>query len=213
MRGARFGIAGAALAGAASLLFGKRALEALKSKGPIVERDGYLVPKSAKAFCERLHRSNQLEIQINRQAIERGVHARVRELGEYLLGQHEKSDYELMETCNRLGIRLGKPIPATPTELATVASQVAAEHKLQALHGLAFDHAYAAFMLDAHDHAIGMLRLGADVFSDGELGDLCKAQVGALFLHRRKIVELCEEISPALEVPAMKPGQAPVLAD
>jgi len=202
--------AGAALASFGAMAFGKRAA---RSMAPMVERDGYAIPKSEQAFCERLHRANQLDIEASELAKERGIHARVRELGAYLMGEHEKADYELQLTCQRLGLRLGKPVPMGATELAVVASQTANAEKLKRLHGLAFDHAYASIMLGDHDHAIGVLRLGADIFSAGHVGALCKAQLPALFVHRQKLLELCGLIAPSLEVPSISAEGAPQITN
>lgn len=177
----------------------------------VVERDGFTVPHSKKAFLEKLAHDGEAVIRASELASKRGVHARVRELGAYLLGEHEKSAYEIKLLAQRLGIDLGTPVPLTATDAAVVASQKADSAKLELLPGLAFDHAFATVMLGAHDHSIGTLKLGADVHSDSEVGALCKSSLAAMMVHRQKLIELCEALTPALEVPSMGDDRPPVV--
>lgn len=188
------GFGAGVLAAGGALFFKKR-------RGGVLtfEKDGIMIPRSQKALLDRMHRDNQLAIELGELAGERAERESVRDFGGYLAGQHRKSDYELLMMARRQEIPLGKPVPSGATELAQVAAQNANLAKLKLLKGLSFDHAFLALIVGEKDRAISQLKLAAEYFSDGEVGTFCKELLPSLYTHRSKAYELAGKSAPEHE--------------
>lgn len=188
-----FGIGAGIAAGAA--LLGRKQLGGLLA----VKQDGIQVPRSEKAWLDRVHRSNQLWSELGELASSRAEREAVRDFGSYLVGEHHKADYTLQLIARRMEIPIGKPIPSGRVELAEIAAQRANLAKLALLKGLEFDHAFLAVVLGEVDHAIDQLKLAAETFSSDEVGSLCKSLLPSLYVHRRKAYELSGLSAPDQE--------------
>lgn len=107
---------------------------------------GKPTPANVRQDLEKLHASNQAEIQTGKMAEERAQSADVKQLGTTMDQQHSQLDQDLQSLAQKRGINLEGP--AYQKELKKL--QTNAQAKLGDKQGQAFDRAYSSLMVQEH---------------------------------------------------------------
>ncbi len=190
---------------AASLMWGGAAFandqapkgsQARAAQGDTVERLGFTVPTEEKAFLERLHHINQMEIDAGKLAQQNALSQEVKAYGEMLVREHTQADEKLMTYARSKGLKLSKPKPMNATERKAMEAQKAKMEELRALRGQPFDAAFLATMLGDHDLALGKVLAGQLHFTQLEVSSLLQQHAQAITRHRQQAHTLLERIGP-----------------
>jgi predicted outer membrane protein len=143
------------------------------------------MPPMLQQDLEKLHASNQAEIQTGKKAEQQGTSADVKQLGTMMDQQHSQMDQELQSLAQRRSISLEGP--AYQKELKKL--QGAAQAKLGGKTGQAFDRAYADLMVQEHTHdvnkAVPQAISDAQKAGDTELATMLTSVKATLEQHLR----------------------------
>jgi putative membrane protein len=165
-------------------------------KGGMIEHMGFMVPADEKAFLERLHHINQMEIQVGKLAQQNGQSQDVKSYGEMLVTDHSAADEKLMAYAQGKKLKLGSPKPLNEVERKAMAAQKAAVEKLQALKGQPFDADFLAHMVGDHDMALGKVMAAQQHFTSAELSPLLQQVTQSVSRHRQQAHTLLGRIGP-----------------
>jgi putative membrane protein len=148
---------------AGTLLIGGSALaqqEGKAQKGTAQVR-GFVVPTDEKAFLERLHYINQMEIKLGQLAQQNSTNPDVKSFGESMVREHTDADKKLLSLAQGRGLKLSDtPKPMNDMEKKSMAADKAIMEELQTLKGEPFDSCYMANQVGDHDDALGKLMAG-----------------------------------------------------
>lgn len=122
---------------------------------------GVPVPTDPKAFMERLHFVNQLEIQLGNLAQQNSQNPDVKRYGQQMVQMHTQQDQELMAYAQGKGMKLADmPKPMNDVEKKDMAAHAAATKFMQSLQGTAFDSKYLSSQVADHDLTIAKVMAG-----------------------------------------------------
>ncbi|HEX8702318.1 MAG TPA: DUF4142 domain-containing protein [Myxococcaceae bacterium] len=169
------------------------------AKGGMMEHMGFAVPADEKAFLERLHHINQMEIQLGQVAQKNGQSQDVKSYGEMLVKDHTAMDQKVMAYAQSKGHKLANtPKPLNEVERKAMAAEKAAADKLQSLTGMAFDSCFLAHMVGDHDAALGKVMAAQQSFTEGEVATLLQDTSRSVTAHRQQAYSLLGRNSPAV---------------
>jgi len=132
------------------------AQKSMKDMKGMTMHQGFMVPTDAKAFMERLHFVNQLEVQLGNLAQQNSQNADVKQYGQQMVQMHTQADQQLMTYAQSKGMKLGDmPKPMNAVEKNDMAAHAAATKFMQSLQGTAFDSKYLSSQVADHDMTIG----------------------------------------------------------
>ncbi|MDY7226101.1 DUF4142 domain-containing protein [Hyalangium rubrum] len=180
------------------------------AKGGTVEHMGFVVPADEKAFLERLHHINQMEIQIGKLAQQNGQSQEVKSYGETLVKDHTTADQQVMAYAQKKGLTLANtPKPMNDVERKAMAAEKAAMDKLQSLKGMPFDSCFLAHMVGDHDAALGKLMAAQQAFTTADITPVLKQHVQSVTSHRQQAYSLLGKIGPASNMGVGGSGDMP----
>jgi putative membrane protein len=148
------------------------------------------VPSEPKAFVERLRLANRQEQEFGALAQERGVSPQVREFGRLLASEHQANDQQLQSLATQKNWNLGDPRPMDDNERAIEDAGKADLARLRALRGPAFDRAFLATMVNAHDLNIARVQAAQQRYREPELSPLLEKTRRTLMQHREQAYRL-----------------------
>ena len=158
---------------------------------------GLTIPKDEKAFLERLHHANELELRLGKLAQEKAQSQQVKDYARMMVEHHTTADQELMQHAKTQKLTLGKPQPKGNAEVKMMAAHKATEAKLRALDGMAFDMAYMTAMLGDHDMTLTKVMLGEQQFTaKPELTQMLTKLRPQLTQHRDQAYQLLGQLKP-----------------
>jgi len=127
-------------------------------------------------FAAAAAQANLGEVALGHLANERGEHADVRQFGERMVSDHTTAYNRLKDAASGLKVTL----PDDPG-----ATQNAQKQKLSALHGTAFDKAYARLMVEDHKKAIALFQNEAQEGTHDDLTQYAEKTLPILQEHQR----------------------------
>jgi putative membrane protein len=128
----------------------------MKDMKGMTMHNGVMVPTDAKAFMERLHFVNQLEIQLGNLAQQNSQNADVKSYGQQMVQMHTQADQELQTYAQSKGVKLADmPKPMNDVEKNDMAAHAASTKFLQSVQGPVFDSKYLSSQVADHDMTIG----------------------------------------------------------
>jgi putative membrane protein len=125
-------------------------------------------------FVQKAMRGGLAEVKLGQLAADRGTSAEVRELGQRMVRDHGKANGELAEIARTKGIAL-------PTDLD--ANDQANVDRLSKLTGKAFDRAYIATLVKAHDQDTAAFERASTELADPDLRAFARRALPALRQH------------------------------
>jgi putative membrane protein len=166
-------------------------------KGGMIEHMGVTVPADEKAFLERLHHINQLEIQLGNLAQQNAQSQDVKSYGEMLVRDHTTADQQLMSYARQRGHKLADtPKPLNEVERKSMDAHRAAMEKLRVLKGQPFDADFLAHMVGDHDMALGKVMAGQQHFTDAAISPVLQQHAQVIARHRQQAHTLLGRIGP-----------------
>lgn len=111
-------------------------------------------------FVLQAARSNMLEVELGRLAVQRGASDAVKQHGAQMVEEHTQVNQELMQLAMQKGVEV-------PREMNS--QNKALTDRLSALSGTSFDAAYKQAMLDSHRQAIALFQAQSQQGQDPEL--------------------------------------------
>ncbi|NJM61086.1 MAG: DUF4142 domain-containing protein [Oscillatoriales cyanobacterium RU_3_3] len=112
-------------------------------------------------FILQAARSNMLEVELGRLAVQRGASDAVKQHGQQMVKEHSQANQELMQLAMQKGIEL------SPTEMS--GQSTALRQQLSGLSGASFDAAYKQAMLASHNQAIALFQAQSRQGQDPDL--------------------------------------------
>jgi putative membrane protein len=112
-------------------------------------------------FILQAARSNMLEVELGRLAVQRGASDAVKQHGQQMVEEHSQANQELMQLAMQKGIEL------SPTEMS--GQSTALRQQLSGLSGASFDAAYKQAMLASHNQAIALFQAQSRQGQDPDL--------------------------------------------
>jgi putative membrane protein len=131
--------------------------------------------KPAAAFLGDVAQIDNAEIGVGNLAAQRGASPTAREFGRRLASDHTGHLSKVRALAGRMHVRL--PDGVMPADRATA-------HRLEGLHGRAFDHEFGIAMADGHRKAIAMFEAQART-GDRDTVTLARATLPTLHEHLR----------------------------
>ena len=168
------------------------------AKGGMVEHQGFVVPADEKAFLERLHHINQMEIKLGKLAQQNGQSQDVKSYGDMLIRDHTAMDQKLKTYVQSRNYELTTPKPLNNVERKAMAAETATMDKLQSLTGVAFDACFLAHMVGDHDMALGKVQAAQQSFTEGEVATLLQQASQSVTAHRQQAYSLLGKNGPAV---------------
>ncbi|WP_434387599.1 DUF4142 domain-containing protein [Melittangium boletus] len=196
-------IQGFVVAGALAVSGGALAAD----KAGTADVKGFVVPADAKGLLERLHAANQDEIKQGQLAQQVSQNPDVKTFAEQMVRQHTDADQKVQALAQTKKLKLADmPKPLDDAEKKCMAADKATMDKLKALKGEAFDGAYLAAQLGAHDAVLGKLAAGKQAaMGDAELSALVDELSQSVAQHRQHVYALLGKLSPQGAGAAMAP--------
>jgi putative membrane protein len=172
------------------------------------EKTGVEVPKDEKAYLERLQHGNQTEIQLGELGKKKAASAAVKEFAERMIVDHNAANQKVTTLASTLKLKLGEPNP-TAVEKKCKEADKAAQAKLEALEGQAFDQAFMSHMVGAHDATLGKLIEGQKTFASGQVNSLITELLPKVSEHRDHAYKVLGQVKPAAGVGGSGSQQLP----
>jgi len=155
------------------------------AKGGMVEHRGFMVPGDEKAFMERMHYVNQMEIKLAQLAQKNSNNPDVKSFADAMQKEHTALDQKLMAQAQQNGMKLADmPKPMNDVEKKAMAADKALMEELQALKGDAFDSCYMASQVGDHDETLGKLMAGQQALSGSPSAPLITEAMQSVAKHR-----------------------------
>lgn len=160
------------------------------------EKLGFELPSEPKAFMERLHHSNQQEIELGKLAQQKAENPQVKQFGQMLVQQHQQLDQQLTRVAQQQNLKLAeKPSNLKRAEKTLMEASKATKQKLQTLEGKAFDQAFLATMVSNHDLGIAKAEAGLKKYSNNsQLASLLRESTPKLMQHRDQAYQLLGQV-------------------
>ncbi|WP_095979695.1 DUF4142 domain-containing protein [Melittangium boletus] len=179
---------------AGALVVGSTAFAAEKATA----HKGFVVPSDEKALLERLHYANQQEIKQGELAQQNSQNPDVKAFAEQMVRQHTEADQKLLAYTQTKKVKLtDTPKPMDDAEKKAMAADKANLENLRVLKGEAFDSAYLAGQLGAHDAVLGKLAAGNQAIDgDPQLGALITEVTKNVAQHRQHVYALLGKTGP-----------------
>lgn len=192
---------------AGALVVGGSAFAAEK----MMAHKGFAVPTEEKALLERLHYANQQEIKQGELAQKNSENPDVKAFAQMMVTQHTAADQALTAYTQGKKMKLADmPKAADDAEKKGMALDKAALENLASLKGEAFDSAYLAGQLGAHDAVLGKLEAGNQAIDgDAQLGQLITEATKNVAEHRQHVYALLGKTGPANAMGAKPAPAAP----
>lgn len=133
-------------------------------------------------FLSKVHKTNQLEIQLGNLAMKKGESAKVREFGQRLVKDHGDADRKVMELAKQEGLKIQELSPSEDEKLLM--------SKLQRSNGSAFDQAFAQGMDLGHENAMKLLRSAYQNDKDAKLQGLLEDIYPKIKEHHETAINL-----------------------
>ena len=197
------------LGGAALAQQGAKAQGKGADKGGTADFRGFVVPNDQKAFLERLHYSNQLEIKLGQLAQQNASNPDVKAFGEQMVREHTAADQKLMSLAQSQGLKLADmPKPMNDMEKRAMAADKAIMEELQTLKGDPFDSCYMANQVGDHDDTLGKLMAGRQALSaNAQLTSMLEEMTQHVTRHRQQAHSVLGKLGPqAMGVGGAGPG-------
>jgi putative membrane protein len=187
-------LGGSALAQQGTQEHGKGAM----AKGGTAEHRGFMVPTDERAFLERLHYSNQMEIKLSQLAQQNASNPDVKSFAEQMVREHTAADQRLMSMAQGRGMKLSDtPKPMNDLEKRAIAADKADLEKLQALKGEAFDSCYMANQVGQHDETLGKLMAARQALGgNAELTRMVNELTPHMAQHRQQAYSILGKLGP-----------------
>lgn len=155
------------------------------------------IPTDEKAFLEELHHGNQREVQLGQLAQQQGSSKGVKDFGARMVKDHSAADQKLMTYAQKKNLQLGEPKAENDFDKKMEDANKATMAKLQSLQGPAFDRAYLAYMVGAHDTDVAKVMAGQQQFaSNAELKKELDGLLPTLKQHREEAYRLLGQEKP-----------------
>jgi len=132
----------------------------------------------------RMHDVNQMEISMGEMAMHKAHSKAVKDFGDRLRKDHEKSDREVNSVAQRLGVNLTPTGPGTADERAQADRDNRTQHRLESAHGRDFDREFVRAMAKGHEDVDRMLHRARNEVHDRRVRDLVKSTIPAVEHHR-----------------------------
>lgn len=189
---------------AGTLVLGGAALAQDKAQGKgatkagTTELHGFVVPTDEKAFLERLHYTNQMEIKLGQLAQQNAMNPDVKSFGEMMVKEHTAADQKLMSLAQARGMKLSDmPRPMNDMEKKAMAADKAILEELQVLKGAPFDACYMSGQVGDHDATLGKLMAGQQALTgNAELTGLLGEMTQIVSQHRQQAYSVLGRLSP-----------------
>lgn len=188
-----FLVAGSLVLGGAALAQGSAQGQAARearsgkamAKGGMVEHRGFMVPADERAFLERMHYTNQMEIKLAQLAQKNSNNPDVKSFADEMVKEHTALDEKLMAHAKQQGLKLADmPKPANDMEKKAMAADKAVMAELQALKAEPFDSCYMANQVGDHDATLGKLMAGQQAFAGSDAASLINEATQSVARHR-----------------------------
>lgn len=139
-------------------------------------------PSSADSdFVQHAATGGKAEVAMGKLAEQRGAVASVREFGRWMVTDHTQANHQLAKIAQQSGMQL----PSGPDK-----QQQAAMAHIEKLHGTAFDRAYIAAQLKAHEKTVDLFRKEAQSGQDTQLKQFAQQSLPMLEQHLTEVQEL-----------------------
>jgi len=179
-----------------------------EGKKGTAEVRGFVVPTDEKAFLERLHYTNQLEIKLGQLAQQNSTNPDVRSFGESMVREHTAADQKLMTLAQGRGLKLSDmPRPMNDMEKKAMAADKAIMEELQALRGEPFDSCYISGQVGDHDATLGKLMAGRQAITgNAQLTSLLDEMTQRIAQHRQHAYSVLGKLGQGMGVGGAGPG-------
>ncbi|QRK09087.1 DUF4142 domain-containing protein [Archangium violaceum] len=193
-----FLVAGTLVIGGSALA--QQAGKAEGNKKGTAELRGFVVPTDERAFLERLHYTNQLEIKLGQLAQQNSMNPDVKAFGESMVREHTAADQKLMSMARSRGLKLSDtPKPLNDMEKKMISADKAVMEELQALKGDAFDSVYIANQVGDHDATLGKLMAGRQALSgNAQLTSMMDELSQNIAQHRQQAYSVLGKLGQAM---------------
>jgi putative membrane protein len=170
------------------------------AKGGMAEHRGFMVPTDEKAFLERLHYSNLMEIKLGQLAQQNASSPDVKSFAEQMVRDHTAADQRLMSMAQSRGMKLSDtPKPMNDLEKRVIAAEKANMEKLQALKGEAFDSCYMSTQVGQHDETLGKLMAARQALGgNAELTTMLGELTPHLVQHRQQAYSVLGKLGQSM---------------
>ena len=160
--------------------------------------NGAIVPSDEKALLERLHYANQQEIKQAQLALRNSQNADVKAFAEQMVQQHTAADQKLLAYAQTKKMKLADaPKPMDDAEKRAMAANKANLENLELLKDKAFDSAYLAVQLGAHDAVLAKIAAGNQAIDgDAQLSVLITEVTQNVAQHRQHVYALLGKTGP-----------------
>jgi len=152
------------------------------------------LPKDAQGVLARIHDDNQREIELGRLAQQKAQNPAVKQFAQTMVQDHQALDQQVQQMAKQQNIKLGKVKPADDVERKMQAANKAQMEKLQALSGMAFDHAYMTHMVEDHDNAIMLTQGAMQTIQDPQLTQMLQQSLPAFQKHRQQAYQILGQL-------------------
>src|SRR5450432_3918344 len=126
-------------------------------------------PPTTADTLQKLHASNQKEIAMGKQAIDRASSEDVKALGRMLVKDHAAGDRQVAKLAKDEGLTLNETLSATDSEMLPV--------------GDGYDAAFVKMMRDGHERSLADVTAARDATSDPKLKRLLTDMLPTLRKH------------------------------
>ena len=130
--------------------------------------------KSAK-LLNHIHHINQMEIKAGKLAKDKGVSADVKNYGQKMISEHQDADKKLAELSETKHFKL---LGFAPADFEKVEMDY-----LDHVKGADFDTAYIEAMKGGHHHALGDLKMAADMTTDPQIKAFVQTMIPTVQQH------------------------------
>ncbi len=151
-------------------------------------------PKDEKAFLERVHHTNQMEIELGQLAQQNASSQEVKDYGAKLVTEHQEADAQLMSYARQNKLNLSEPKASSDVERKLMESHKADAAALKSLQGKPFDTMFMANMVAGHDMAISKIQAGISQFS--KTSSLLQPVLPKLMMHREMAYKILGTLKP-----------------
>lgn len=147
---------------------------------------GMQLPQADLRFAEDAAAGSKSEVELGELAIAKASAPEVKAYGQRMIDDHGAANDRLMQIAEQKGIEL-------PTDLPPEAE--AAQQRLDALSGAAFDLAYIEQMIIDHENAVGLFEQEASTGQDSELEQFAQDALPGLREHLERARQLSTELT------------------
>jgi putative membrane protein len=142
------------------------------------------LPSDEKGILERLHHSNQNEIQLAQLVKEKGTNPQLKDFAQMLITDHTQADQKLMTYAKTKKLSLGEPKPMNDMERKMMSASKANMEVFKTLKGPMFDQVVTAHLVSSHDKTLDKLVTITHSNQSQELTSMATELIPKISQHR-----------------------------